>query len=174
MAEDYENAAVMYGNLKPVNGCVSDNLHIVSGSCFFYNSCSEWRHGGLAPISLPVCYFTSIPSSFLSKPSSRVAKYPIILIKKKIQTEQSMVPHKTTIKTLRLRYSSFTWGRSCVDHLGAEWPATDKQISIPTNQQVQFCELETHCSRILPGLALGPELQYHCSRISSSYSDPGL
>jgi hypothetical protein len=30
MVEDYENAAVMYGNLKPANGCVTDNLHIVS------------------------------------------------------------------------------------------------------------------------------------------------
>jgi glycerol-3-phosphate dehydrogenase len=31
MAEDAVNAAVRSGNLKPANGCVTDNLHIVGG-----------------------------------------------------------------------------------------------------------------------------------------------
>jgi glycerol-3-phosphate dehydrogenase len=31
MAEDAINAAVKSGNLKPANGCVTDNLHIVGG-----------------------------------------------------------------------------------------------------------------------------------------------
>ena len=36
MAEDDENAVVMPENLKPGNGCVTDNLHIVGGH-------GEWR-----------------------------------------------------------------------------------------------------------------------------------